>query len=89
VCGLGYTVVGSALNTFWATDLLHRVLHVPQISEGIVEHFAEDYEGVLELAKTEPEKSAIDSDTLQYFAIDVYAHDIAAPGVGCTGESEE
>jgi hypothetical protein len=88
VCGLGYTVSEGALNTFWATDLLHRVLHVPRISEGVVDHFAEDYAGVLELAKTEPEKSAIDSDTLQYFAIDVYAFDIAAPGVGCTGESD-
>ncbi|EAQ83432.1 hypothetical protein CHGG_09836 [Chaetomium globosum CBS 148.51] len=88
VCGLGHTVVGSPLNTFWATDLLHRVLHVPRISEGIVEHFAEDYEGVLELAKSDPAKSAIDSDTLQYFAIDVYAFDVAAPGVGCTGDEE-
>ena len=84
VCGLGYNVVKSPLNTFWATDLLHRVLHVPQISEGVVDHFAEDYEGVVALAKTDPAKSAIDSDTLQYFAIDVYAFDIAAPGVGCT-----
>jgi hypothetical protein len=78
-------VTESPLNTFWATDLLHRVLHVPRISENVVEHFAEDYEGVVELAKTDPAKSAIDSDTLQYFAIDVYAFDIAAPGVGCTG----
>ncbi|KAK3292881.1 putative peptidase domain-containing protein [Chaetomium fimeti] len=89
VCGLGHTVVGSPLNTFWATDLLHRVLHVPQISENLVEHYAEDYEAVLELAKTDPAKSAIDSDTLQYFAIDVYAFDIAAPGVGCTEAEEE
>ncbi|KAK4102381.1 zincin [Parathielavia hyrcaniae] len=88
VCGLGYTVSESPLNTFWATDLLHRVLHVPRISENIVDHFSEDYEGVLELARTEPEKSVIDSDTLQYFAIDVYAFDIAAPGVGCSGHSE-
>ncbi|KAF4337142.1 major allergen Asp f 2 [Fusarium beomiforme] len=89
VCGLGYTVAGSKLNTFWATDLLHRVLHVPTISENIVDHFAEDYADALELAKTDPSKSAIDSDALQYFAIDVYAYDIAAPGVGCTGEVEE
>ncbi|KAF4466932.1 major allergen Asp f 2 [Fusarium albosuccineum] len=89
VCNLGYTVAASKLNTFWATDLMHRVLHVPVISEEIVDHFAEDYADVLELSKKEPEKSAIDSDTLQYFAIDVYAYDIAAPGVGCTGEVEE
>jgi hypothetical protein len=89
VCGLGYTVAQSKLNTFWATDLLHRVLHVPTISEGIVDHFAEDYAEALELAKTDPSKSVIDSDALQYFAIDVYAYDIAAPGEGCTGEAEE
>lgn len=67
---------------------MHRVLHVPKISESIVDHFAEDYPEAIELAKTDPSKSAIDSDTLQYFAIDVYAYDIAAPGVGCTGEVE-
>ncbi|KAG5752300.1 hypothetical protein H9Q69_010737 [Fusarium xylarioides] len=89
VCGLGYTVAQSKLNTFWATDLLHRVLHVPTISEGIVDHFAEDYAEAIELAKTDPSKSVIDSDALQYFAIDVYAYDIAAPGEGCTGEAEE
>jgi hypothetical protein len=51
----------------------------------VVDHFAEDYLNVLTLAKTEPEKSVIDSNTLQYFAIDVWAYDIAAPGVGCSG----
>ncbi|KAF4449039.1 hypothetical protein F53441_7689 [Fusarium austroafricanum] len=89
VCGLGYTVAQSKLNTFWATDLLHRVLHVPTISEGVVDHFAENYAEALELAKSDPAKSVIDSDALQYFAIDVYAYDIAAPGKGCTGEVEE
>ena len=47
-------------------------------------HYAEDYDGVLELAKENPEKSALDSDTLIYFAIDVYAREVAAPGEGCT-----
>ncbi|CAM1510678.1 Fc.00g010130.m01.CDS01 [Cosmosporella sp. VM-42] len=89
VCGLGYTVTNSKLNTFWATDLMHRVLHVPTVSEGVVDHFAEDYADVIELAESDSSKSGIDSDTLQYFAIDVWAYDIAAPGVGCTGELEE
>lgn len=81
--------MGSELNTFWASDLLHRVFHIPAISEGIVEHFTEDYAALLQQAKDEPEKSAIDSDALQYFAIDVYAFDIAAPGEGCTGDLDE
>ncbi|KAK2612271.1 Prenylated Rab acceptor protein 1 [Conoideocrella luteorostrata] len=86
VCNGGYTVTGSKLNTYWATDLMHRMLHVPAISEGLVDHYAHDYSGILELAKKDPAKSGIDSDTLQYFAIDVWAYDIAAPGVGCTGK---
>ncbi|KAJ6443566.1 major allergen Asp f 2-like protein [Purpureocillium lavendulum] len=88
VCNLGYTVAESKLNTYWATDLLHRLFHVPTISEGIVDHFADDYPGVLELAKSKPDKSGVDSDTLQYFAIDVWAYDMAAPGVGCTGKAQ-
>lgn len=89
VCNLGYTVAGSKLNTYWATDLLHRLFHVPTISEGLVEHYSEGYSGVLDLAKTNPEKSGFDTDALQYFAIDVWAHDVAAPGVGCTGKSAQ
>ncbi|KID81755.1 major allergen Asp f 2-like protein [Metarhizium guizhouense ARSEF 977] len=86
VCNLGYTVTGSKLNTYWATDLMHRLFHVPTISEGIVDHYSHGYAGILELAKKDPEKSGIDTDALQYFAIDVWAYDIAAPGVGCTGK---
>lgn len=89
VCGLGYTVAVSALNTYWATDLMHRALHVPAISEDQVHHYTETFADVLELAKTEPEKAALDSDVLQYFAIDVWAYDIAAPGIGCSGEVAE
>lgn len=88
VCNGGYTVAGSKLNTYWAVDLMHRLFHVPVMSEGIVDHFTHDsYADVLELAKKDPAKSGIDSDTLQYFAIDVWAYDIAAPGVGCTGKA--
>ncbi|OLN95825.1 Antigen 1 [Colletotrichum chlorophyti] len=89
VCGLGYNVANSKLNTFWATDLLHRAFHVPLISEGVVEHYAEDYAEALDLAKNNASLSVVDSDALQYFAIDVWAYDIAAPGVGCPGELEE
>lgn len=91
LCSRGYTVANSPLNTFFAVDLLHRVFHVPAISEGIVEHYSEDSAGVLELAQTTSIFSVRDTDALQYFAIDAYAYayDIANPGVGCTGELEE
>ncbi|PMB67337.1 Major allergen Asp f 2 [Beauveria bassiana] len=89
VCNLGYTVAGSPLNTIWAVDLLHRMFHVPTINVNTVDHFADDYNGILALAKKDPSKSAKDSNVLQYFAIDVWAYDVAAPGVGCTGKPAE
>ncbi|KAL5611727.1 hypothetical protein BROUX41_000698 [Berkeleyomyces rouxiae] len=88
MCTRGYTVAGSALNLFWATDLLHRLLHVPVISEGIVDHFTEDYEGASVLAESDPAKASIDSDILQYFAVEVYAYDVAVPGEGCLGADQ-
>lgn len=86
VCTRGFTVADSPLNTYFAVDLLHRVLHLPLISEDIVSHFSEDYADALQLAQTDPAKSVRDSDALQLFAIDVYAYDIAVPGVGCSGD---
>lgn len=68
---------------------MHRIFHVPAITEDIVSHYAEDYASVLELAEHNSTYSVRDSDALQYFAINAYAYDIVVPGVGCTGELEE
>jgi hypothetical protein len=55
------------------------------VGEGIVEHYAGEYPEVLELAETTPEEAVRNSDTLQYFALEAYANDIALPGEGCAG----
>ncbi|KAI9375189.1 putative peptidase domain-containing protein [Aspergillus egyptiacus] len=89
MCSQGYTVSGSETTTFWAADLLHRLYHMPAIGQGFVEHYADGYEGVLELAKSNSSESLHDSETLQYFALEAYAYDVAAPGVGCVGETPE
>ncbi|KAF1978992.1 zincin [Bimuria novae-zelandiae CBS 107.79] len=86
LCGFGWDIANGATNFYWASDLLHRLLHVPRVGEGVVEHYAEDYESVIELARTESRLSVRDSDTLQYFALEVYAYDIAVPGEGCAGK---
>lgn len=87
----GYDVANGATNFYWASDLLHRLLHVPKVGEGIVEHYggADEYPGVLSLAKSNPAEAVRNSDTLQYFALEVYAHDISVPGVGCPGHYRE
>ncbi|KAL3465022.1 putative peptidase family-domain-containing protein [Aspergillus heterothallicus] len=89
MCGLGYTVSESETNTFWASDLLHRLYHMPAIGQGLVEHYADGYEGVLELAQGNRTEAVHDSETLQYFALEVYAYDVVVPGVGCVGGEEE
>lgn len=85
MCSQGYTVSESETNTFWAGDLLHRLYHMPAIGQGLVQHFADGYEGVLEMAGGNSTESVRDSETLQYFALEVYAYDVAIPGVGCVG----
>lgn len=86
LCGYGYTVISGALNFYFASDLIHRLYHVPQFGEGIVEHYADSYEDCLELALSDPALSVRNTHTLQYFALEVYAYDISVPGTGCLGE---
>lgn len=63
-------------NFYWASDLLHRLLHIPKIGEGVVEHYAEDYAAVVELAKTGSSLAVRDSEALQLFALEAYAYDV-------------
>ncbi|KAJ9311463.1 hypothetical protein DTO271D3_8263 [Paecilomyces variotii] len=85
MCALGYNVADSKTNTFWAGDLLHRLYHMPAVGQALVEHFSSDYDEALELAVNNGSLSTHNSDTLQYFALESYAYDIAVPGVGCPG----
>lgn len=85
MCGRGYTVADSPTNTFWASDLLHRLYHMPAFGYGYIEHYIDDYDDALAYAANGTTTNTHDSDVLQYFALDAYAYDIAVPGTGCTG----
>lgn len=89
MCGYGYTVAAGKLNFFFAADLIHRIYHLPKVGETVVEHYADSYAECLELAKTNPAEAVRNTHSLQYFALDVYAYDIALPGEGCTGKDVE
>ncbi|KAI0455321.1 putative peptidase family-domain-containing protein [Xylaria acuta] len=89
LCGCGYSVASGALNFYFGSDLVHRLYHLPKIGEGIVEQYADTYSECLALALNDPGSAARNSHTLQYFALDVYAFDIAVPGEGCTGRPSE
>lgn len=69
---------------------MHRLYHVPVIGEGIVEHYADGYEGVQELAAgSNYTWAGSNSATLTYFATEVWAYDVAVPGEGCVGTPVE
>ncbi|OCF30862.1 hypothetical protein I316_07495 [Kwoniella heveanensis BCC8398] len=88
-CMFGYTVAGSPLGTHWSIDLIHRMFHVPTITNGLVGHYSEDYASALELAEHNATYSSIDSDALQAFAAHVYAVEVAKGGDACIGEAAE
>jgi hypothetical protein len=89
MCGYGYTVAGGPLASYFASDLIHRLFHADKIGEGTVFHYADTYQECLDLARESPDEAVRNAHSLQYFALDVYAYDIAAPGQGCTGEPVE
>ncbi|SCV73681.1 BQ2448_6111 [Microbotryum intermedium] len=73
---------------------LHRLTHIPSVTFNHVIHAeydrsdsslsAEDYVESLELASTNNSLAAFNSDTLQFFALDAYARDVAYAPNGCT-----
>jgi hypothetical protein len=77
------------LASYFASDLIHRLFHADKIGEGTVFHYVDTYTECLDLARESPEYAVRNAHTLQYFALDVYAYDIAVPGQGCTGEPVE
>ncbi|KAG9664892.1 zincin, partial [Aureobasidium melanogenum] len=85
LCANGYTVANGKLATYFAADLMHRLYHTTKIGEGAAEHYADTYTECLELATENPAEAVRNTHTLQYFALDVYAMEVALPGEGCTG----
>ncbi|KAK8108084.1 uncharacterized protein PG998_010097 [Apiospora kogelbergensis] len=87
MCGYGYTVATGALSFYFGSDLIHRLLHMPSVGEGVAEHFADSHAECLKLAHENPAEAVRNSHTLQYFALDAYAFDIALPNEGCSGKT--
>ena len=87
VCSRGYTVAGSKNTVFWAGDLLHRIWHTDKIGQGVVGHYADTYNEGVDLGGRRITKDIRNSASLRYYAMDVYAYDIAVPGKGCTGKA--
>ncbi|WVF69441.1 hypothetical protein IAT40_004218 [Kwoniella sp. CBS 6097] len=74
-----------------ATDggwFLHRLLHLPISSGGLLHDVVDTAHEAVELAKGVNASQAIHNiHTVQYYALDVYASDILLPGEGCLGDT--
>lgn len=68
---------------------MHRLYHTTKIDEGAAEHYADTYTECLELAQENSTEAVRNTHSLQYFALDVYAMEVALPGEGCTGTPTE
>lgn len=85
LCSAGFTVGRYKNTNYWSADLLHRIWHTDAFGKGAIGHYADTYEDVLELAKTNGSRAVRNSASLILYALDIYAHDISVPGVGCNG----
>lgn len=89
VCARGWNVRESSRLVFWASDLIHRLYHIPAFGQHYIDHYADGYEELVGNATLNSVNSTHDSDGLQYFALDAWAYDIILPGEGCPGPTGE
>jgi hypothetical protein len=81
------TVSQAATNLLWSTDLAHRLWHVPSTANHLIEHVpgGNTFEECLNLAVNNASATVYNTASYQYFMEEVYANEVARPGVGCTG----
>jgi len=63
------------------------MFHVPGISDSEIGHVdgGDSYSDCVNLAQTNSTWAPLNTHSLQFFAAEVYANTVAAPGVGCLG----
>ncbi|CAO1626244.1 unnamed protein product [Jaminaea pallidilutea] len=71
-CNDGFHLADDEVSIYWATDLFHRAMHLPQMTNDMVVHAADVFDDVLTLAATDPSKSVVNQHTLQNFAFEVF-----------------
>lgn len=83
----GWTLATGSISAYWGTDLMHRAMHLPSITNEKVGHTADEYDALVALAKNDTAQSVNNQHTLQTFAFEVWSRENVAP-VGCVGSAE-
>ncbi|GAA5913464.1 hypothetical protein JCM6882_001967 [Rhodosporidiobolus microsporus] len=85
LCWDGAEIGNGSLSQWLATDLMHRLTHVPAVTYDHVHHAANTYPAILALAASNSTDAGSNQNTFQAYAIDMYARDVAYPPNGCVG----
>ncbi|CAO1626673.1 unnamed protein product [Sympodiomycopsis kandeliae] len=86
-CLFGWTLNTGSISAYWGTDLMHRAMHLPSITNEKVGHSADEYSALLALARNDTAQSVANQHTLQTFAFEVWSRENVAPE-GCVGSAE-
>ncbi|KAK3687096.1 Prenylated Rab acceptor protein 1 [Vermiconidia calcicola] len=70
LCMYGYEVSSREYTSYFASDIHHRLFHMPAIGEYTVDHYAEGYRAALELAVNHPEDAVRNTESLTFFALE-------------------
>ncbi|CEH16561.1 Metallopeptidase, catalytic domain [Ceraceosorus bombacis] len=71
-CANGFSLIHDNVNVYWATDLLHRAMHLPTMTNDHVGHTADEYPALLDLAKNNVTESVKNQHSLQDFAFEAF-----------------
>ncbi|KAK4057023.1 Prenylated Rab acceptor protein 1 [Microbotryomycetes sp. JL221] len=87
LCWDGHEIGNGIASQWLATDLMHRMTHIPSIHYDHVHHFADSYPDVLALAASNSTDTVYNQNSFQFYAIDAYARDVAYPPNGCVAKN--
>ncbi|WRT64462.1 uncharacterized protein IL334_001394 [Kwoniella shivajii] len=88
LCTRGNTITSQGSESTDGSWFLHRLLHLPIASGGLLKDVVDSAHDAVELAKgVNATQSIHNIHSIQYYALDVYASDILLPGEGCLGDT--
>ncbi|PWN33769.1 zincin, partial [Meira miltonrushii] len=71
-CENGFKLGRDNVNVYWGADLLHRMMHLPKVTNGYITHVADTHEDMMKIAIEQPDQSVKNQHSIQEFAFDVW-----------------
>ncbi|MCO5589753.1 hypothetical protein L7F22_043722 [Adiantum nelumboides] len=87
-CGNGFKLGRDNVNVYWGADLLHRMMHLPKVTNGYITHVADTHEDMMKIAIEKPDQSVKNQHSIQEFAFEAWIRKYTNPE-GCSASEEE